>query len=149
VGCVVLKGDFAMVNLDLGANEFTFAGDRTQISYLTRSPGPIRPGEEDNGSLEYQGVEGDRTFSGKEIQLQGSPLGTLLTVTLKLRGDTGGLTITVLIPRVIDVTRDNPVTFETIGIKASSRGNFGGAGVDLEYTILPLLATAKKVLMPA
>jgi hypothetical protein len=28
-----------MPNLDLGTNEFTFAGDRTQINYLTRSPG--------------------------------------------------------------------------------------------------------------
>jgi hypothetical protein len=138
-----------MSNLDLGANEFMFTGDRTQINYLTRSPGPIRPGEEDNGSLEYQGIEGDRTFSGKEIQLQESPLGILLTVTLKLRGDTGGLTITVLIPQVIDVTEGNPVTFETIGIKASSRGNLGGPGVELAYTILPLLATAKKVPMPA
>jgi hypothetical protein len=54
-----------MANLDLGANEFTFTGDRTQITYLTRSPGPIHPGEEDNGRLEYQGIEGDHTFFGK------------------------------------------------------------------------------------
>jgi hypothetical protein len=138
-----------MSNLDLGANEFTFTGDRIQITYLTRSLGPIHPGEEDNGRLVYQGIEGDHTFSGKGIQLQESPLGTLITVTLQLRGDTGGLTITVLVPQVIDVTRDNPVTFETIGIKASSRGNFGGPGVELAYTILPLLATAKIVPMPA
>ena len=138
-----------MPNLDLGANEFTFTGDRTQINYLTRSLGPIRVGEEDNGSLVYQGIEGDYKFSGKGIQLQESPLGTLITVTLQLRGDTGGLTITVLVPQVIDVTRGNPVTFETIGIKASSRGNFGGPGVELAYTILPLLATAKIVPMPA
>jgi hypothetical protein len=138
-----------MPNLDLGANEFTFAGDRTQINYLTRSLGPIRVGEEDNGSLVYQGIEGDYKFSGKGIQLQESPLGTLITVTLQLRGDTGGLTITVLVPQVIDVTRGNPVTFETIGIKASSRGNFGGPGVELAYTILPLLTTAKIVPMPA
>jgi hypothetical protein len=139
-----------MVSPDLGANEFTFVGDRTQISYLTQSPGPIHPGGgEDHGRLEYQGIEGDRTFSGKDIELEDSPLGTLLTVVLKLRGDTGGLTITVLVPHVFDVTRDNPVTFETIGIKASSRGNFGGPGVELAYTILPLLATAKRVLLPA
>jgi hypothetical protein len=138
-----------MVAPDFGANEFTFTGDRTQISYLTQSLGPTHLGEEDNGSLEYQGIEGERTFSGKDIQLQESPLGFLLTVTLELKGDAGGLTITVLVPQVIDVTRDDPVTFETIGIKASSRGNFGGPGAELAYTILPLLATAKKVPMPA
>ena len=26
---------------DFGANEFTFAGDRTRITYLTEMPGPI------------------------------------------------------------------------------------------------------------
>jgi hypothetical protein len=41
------------------------------------------------------------------------------------------------------------VTFQTMGIKASSRGNFGGPGVELSYTILPLLATAKIELLPA
>lgn len=138
-----------MSNLDLGANEFTFTGDRTQINYLTQSSGPVRPGEEGGGRLEYQGVEGNFTFYGKDIQLQESPLGTLLTVTLKLRSDTGGLTITVLVPQVIDVTRDKSVTFETMGIKASSRGNLGGPGVELAYTILPLLATARSVLVPA
>jgi hypothetical protein len=138
-----------MPNLDLGANEFTFTGDRTQISYLTRSPGPIHPGEEDNGRLEYQGVEGDRTFSGKGIQLQESPLGTLVSVPLQLNVGAGGLVITVLIPQVIDATQDNPVTFETIGIKASSPGNFQAPGVGHAYTILPLLATAKIVPMPA
>jgi hypothetical protein len=139
-----------MSNPDLGANAFTFIGDRTQISYITRAlGGPIHPGEEDNGRLDYQGVEGDRIFSGKEIQLQESPLGTLLTVVLQRRDDTGGLTITILIPQAIDVTREDPVTFQTMGIKASSRGNFGGPGVELAYTILPLLATAKIELLPA
>jgi hypothetical protein len=138
-----------MSNPDLGANEFTFVGDRTQINYLTKSLGPLHVGEVDHGRLEYQGIEGDHTFSGKDIQLQESPLGTLLTVVLRRRGDTGGLTITVLIPHVFDVTRDNPVTFETLGIKASSRGNFGGPGVELGYTILSLLATAKIVPTPA
>jgi hypothetical protein len=139
-----------MSNPDLGANAFTFIGDRTQISYITQSlGGPIHPGEEDRGSLDYQGIEGDYKFSGKDIQLQESPLGTLLTVVLRLRGDIGGLTITVLIPQAIDVTRDDPVTFQTMGIKASSRGNFGGPGVELAYTILPLLTTAKIQIMPA
>jgi hypothetical protein len=91
-------------------------GDRTQISYITRAlGGPIHPGEEDRGSLAYQGIEGDYKFSGKDIQLQEGPLGTLLTVVLRLRGDTGGLTITILIPQAIDVTREDPVTFQTLG----------------------------------
>lgn len=138
-----------MTNMDLGANEFTFAGDRTQINYLTRAPGPIRPGQEEGGSLEYQGIEGNHTFSGKDIRVQESPLGVLLTVSLRLSADIGGLTVTVLVPRVIGVTRADPVVFGTMGIKASSLGNFRGPAAELAYTILPLLGTARSVSEPA
>jgi hypothetical protein len=61
-----------MVDANLGANEFTFSGDRTQITYLTQTPGPPH-----SGQLTYQGIEGDHTFTGKEISLERTPLGTL------------------------------------------------------------------------
>ena len=137
-----------MVDTDLGANEFTFNGDRTQIAYLTQAPGPVHPGQE-GGIVTYQGIEGDRTFKGKEISLEATPLGTLLTVPLRLNVDSGGLTVTVLIPQVLDVTRGKPVTFTTMAIKATSRGNFVSPGAALTYTIIPLVATASIVIMPA
>jgi hypothetical protein len=128
---------------------FTFTGDRTRIVYSTQTPGPIRPGEE-GGRLEYQGIEGNLTFSGHNISLQESPLGTLLTIMLKLNDDTGGLSLTVLVPRVLgaSVEKRNTVTFETIAIKATSRGFVVGEGVELTYTILPLLGTAKNEIQP-
>ncbi|MEA2617552.1 MAG: hypothetical protein QOE72_3335 [Chloroflexota bacterium] len=136
-----------MVDADLGANEFTFSGDRTQITYLTQTPGPLHPGQE-GGRLTYQGIEGEHTFTGKEIDLERTPLGALLTVTLSIIGDSGGLTVTVLIPQILDITRENPVTFTTIAIKATSRGNFISPGAALTYTIIPLMATASIVMIP-
>jgi hypothetical protein len=134
---------------DLGANLFTFTGDRTHIVYFTDTPGPIIIGQE-GGKLDYQGIEGNFTFFGRDISLQESPLGTLLTVTLKLMDDTGGLTLTVLVPRVFgaSVETRNTVTFETIAIKASSRGFVVGEGVELAYTIIPLLGTGKNEIQP-
>ena len=134
----------------LGANQFTFTGDRTHIVYSTQSPGPIQPGEK-AGKLEYEGGEGDITFTGQDIDLQDSPLGTLLTVTLKLKTDTGGITLTVLLPRVFGASEQahKTITCETIAIKASSRGGFVvGEGVDLTYSIFPLLGTAQNVIEP-
>ena len=138
-----------MQNPDLGADVFTFTGDRTNITYFTQTPGPIIIGQE-GGKFDYQGIEGNHTFFGRDIGLQESPLGTLLTVTLKVRDDTGGLSLTVLVPRVsgASVEKRNTVTFETIAIKASSRGSVVSEGAELAYTILPLLGMASNELLP-
>jgi hypothetical protein len=137
-----------MTQTDLGANRFTFTGDRTNIVYNTQRPGPIILGEDfSGGELEYQGIEGNRTFFGKDLTLQSSPLGTLLTATLKANDDTGGITLTLLIPPVV-LNASNALNFATVAIKTSSRGFTASAGPGLMYTILPLLATASRVIMP-
>ena len=134
-----------MAQLDPGANRFTFTGDRTYIVYNTQVPGPIRAGEDlSGGQLEYQGPEGNRTFFGRDMTVQNSPLGTLLTITLKFNNDTGGITLTLLIPHVF-VNEGNTLNFETLAIKTSSRGFTRSEGPDLTYTILPMLATASNV----
>jgi hypothetical protein len=138
-----------MMQFDLGANQFTFTSERTTITYLTQVPGPVKPGEDmSGGKLDYQGPEGNLTFSGKDIALQSSPLGTLLTITLRIKDDTGGITFTLLIPRVV-VNPDSALDFVTLGLKTSSRGFIIGEGPELTYSVLPLLAVARKVQVPA
>lgn len=132
---------------DLGANQFTFSGDRTQITYRTERGGPIRPGQQ-GGILEYRGIEGDFTFTGDGIALQDTALGTLVTVTLKANNDTGGLTVTVLIPRIIGAGLNKPVTFATMAIKTASRGFIATPGPSLTYTIVPLVGVASVVIIP-
>ena len=133
---------------DFGANEFTFAGDRTKITYLTQMPGPIPVGTTDEGRLEYQGPEGDHVFSGNQITRLDSALGTLLTVVLRPNADAGAINITVLVPKAFGVTRDNPVTFGTIAIKTTSRGFISTPGVELTYDVLPLVGQASQVFLP-
>jgi hypothetical protein len=137
-----------MVDLNLGANEFTFVGHGTRISYLTQVPGPVHPGEE-GGVLDYHGIEGNRTFRGGEINRQDSPLGILITVTLRLKGDAGGLTATVLVPHVSGVSLNNSVEFDTVLIKAASRGNLVSPGPELTYTLIHLKGTERELLEPA
>ena len=134
---------------DLGANEFTFAGDRTQISFLTETPGPIRKGSGQAGSLSYQGPEGDFTFSGDQITRLDSALGDLVTVVLRPNADAGDIKITVLVPKAFGVTREAPVTFGTVAIKTTSRGFTDAPGVKLTYDVLPLVGQAHQVIQPA
>jgi len=138
-----------MTQTDIVANRITFTGDRTNIVYYTQRPGPRVLGEDfTGGELNYEGPEATHTFFGQDITLQSSPLGTLLTITLKVKDDTGGITLTLLIPRV-SVNRGNTLNFETLAIKTSSRGFIAGEGPELTYTIVPLIAEASNIMMPA
>ncbi|HYR63716.1 MAG TPA: hypothetical protein VET24_13935 [Actinomycetota bacterium] len=102
-----------------GANEFTFSGAGTTITFFPATPGPVVAGHE-GGELHYQGPEGDLTFFGSQITRLDSALGTLLTVTLRApHPDVGGTTSTLVLPQVTGVTRQNPVNFETVGIKTT------------------------------
>lgn len=132
-----------------GANEFTFTGDRTQITFFPTAPGPVVAGQE-GALVEYQGLEGTFTFRGQQqVELTGSALGTLVSVTFPQVPDTGGLTLTILVPSAVGVTSDQPATFDTLAIKASSLGNMRPPpGASLHYSILPLLGTAKDVILP-
>lgn len=136
-----------MVDQDLGANEFTFTGDRTTVTFFPVAPGPLHVGD-DGGELIYHGVEGDLTFRGKEITRLDSDLGTLLTVVLQPNHDAGARNFTLLVPRAFGVTRQQPVTFGTLGVKTSTRGFIATPGVALTYDVLPLVGEAKDVILP-
>ena len=137
-----------MPNIDLGANEFTFTGDRTQVTYFPSLHfGPLHQGQE-VGELIYEDRDGKRTFQGKEIQVLGSPLGTLVTVPLSVNVGSGSTAFTLLVPKVFEVTRDKPVAFVTVAFRTSTRGTFVRPGPDLTSSVLPLLGEAKDVILP-
>ena len=129
---------------DLGANQFTFAGDRTKISYDTQTPIPNQ-----GGLLQYQGPEGNDTFTGDQIIRLNSVLGTLVSAVLRPNADAGDVKITVLVPSVYGVTPGSSVTFGTIAVKTTSRGFIDSPGVELTYDVLPLVAQAHQVIQPA
>jgi hypothetical protein len=113
-----------MTNHDLGANQFTFSGDRTRINYETQTPIPNQ-----GPLLQYQGPEGDHTFAGDQVTCLDSALGTLLTVVLRPNADAGAISI-------------------TIAIKTTSRGFINTPGMELTYDVLPLVGQASQVLLP-
>jgi hypothetical protein len=138
-----------MSQTNLGANKFTFAGENMQITYYPQAPGPLIAGQDTrNGKVEYHGLEGDKNFLGSGIQVQDSPLGRMLTILLKANDDSGGLSLTILLPNITGVTGDRPVDFATLAIKTASRGFVVQPGAILTYEVLPLLGTASKVLLP-
>jgi hypothetical protein len=136
-----------MGDQDLGANKFTFTGDRTTVTFFPVAPGPLQVGHE-GGELIYQGPEGDHTFRGKEITRLDSDLGALLTVVLQINTDAGGHNFTLLVPEAFGVTRQKPVTFGTLGIKTTTRGFIATPGVGLTYDVLPLVGQAEDVILP-
>lgn len=134
-----------MSGLDLGANHFTFTGENTSIVFDTQTPGPLTPGEDvSGGQLQYQGVEGDHTFRGKELVVEQSALGTLITIVLKVNNDTGGLNFTLLLPHVT-VSADKELSFQILGVKMATRGFIAGDGPQANYAVFPLLGTAQNV----
>jgi hypothetical protein len=145
---LLTKGrDDAMPNADLGANEFLFTGDRTQITFFPQTPGPLTP-EKAGGELQYQGPEGERTFFGQQITRLDTSLGTLLTVVLEPNADAGAISITVVVPQVFGVTRQQPLTFGTVAVKTTGRGFTTAPGVALTYDLLPLVGEAREAILP-
>jgi hypothetical protein len=67
---------------------------------------------------------------------------------LRLNADMGQLTATVLIPAVLGVSREKNVEFDTVLIKAASRGSVARPGPDLTYTVIHLRGTAEAVTLP-
>jgi len=132
---------------DLGANEFTFTGDRTSITFFPTTPGVVVVGHE-GGELRYEGPEGSLVVFGNHINRTESPLGTLLTIELRPDADAGQINVTILLPRVFGVERGSPVTFGTIAVKTTSRGFTTAPGVALTYDIVPLVGQAADVILP-
>lgn len=132
-----------MANGNLGANHFTFVGDQTQITYDTQTPIPNQ-----GGLLQYQGPEGQLSFTGDQIVCLASDIGTIVTVPLSLVSDTGSRKISVLVPTAYGVTPGNPVTFPTIAVKTTGRGSVQSPGVGLTYDVLPLAGQASQVFFP-
>lgn len=132
---------------NLGANEFTFTGDRTSITFFPTTPGPIVAGHE-GGELRYDGPEGPITAFGNQINRTESPLGTLLTIELRPNNDAGQINLTVMLPRVFGVERGSPVTFGTIAVKTTGRGFTTRPGAAPTYDILPLVGQAADVILP-
>ncbi|BCL80558.1 hypothetical protein ccbrp13_30230 [Ktedonobacteria bacterium brp13] len=115
----------------LGANLFTFTGVHTFITYNMAST-----------QFYYQGPQGKQTWSGNNVNVQDSPLGTLITVFFPGNPDVGIVSLTVLLPAV-DLISNAPAHFETFAMYAHHRGFILIPPARLTYTTIALHGTAQ------
>jgi hypothetical protein len=122
----------------VAANLFELSCSDTQITYSTSSfAGPPQ--------FSYTGPKGDHSFSGDQIDVQDTRLGTEVTVTLESIADLLTLTLTVVLPDVEGNLGDEH-SFATVGIFTSNHTTIAGPPpVAQSYEIIALDGVAKIV----
>jgi len=113
------------------ANQFKLSCSDTTITYSTSS----LAGEP---QFSYSGPKGDHSFSGDEIDVQHTALGTEVTVTLESIADLHVLTLTVVLPNVTGNLGDEH-SFTTVGIFTTNHTTIvGPPPVEQSYEIIAL-----------
>jgi hypothetical protein len=121
------------------ANLFELSCSGTEITYSTSSfAGPPQ--------FSYSGLKGNHQFSGDEIDVQRTKLGTEVTVTLETSPDRLLLTLTVVLPHVT-ATQGEEHSITSVGIFTSNHTTIAGPPpVEQSYETIELHGVAKSVL---
>jgi hypothetical protein len=127
------------------ANVFELAGNNVQISYSARGPFIDQPGLQP--TFTYQDQEQNLTFSGEQLRIQQSEIGTLVSVSLKISVDAGATILTLLLP-TITMGEAPAQPFETYAVVTHTFGNLprvGAVGARQIYNVLQLNGAARFV----
>lgn len=89
-------------------NVYELSNEKTQVSYFTS-------GVDGAPRFSYKGPKGSREFSGDEVRVQDSELGTEVTVTLEDIADMHVLTFTLLVPELW-IAPGSGLEVKTIGV---------------------------------
>ena len=138
-----------MTQQNPSASRYTFMNnDETiKIVYYPTAPGPLVQGQVVGPRVDYQGPEGNCTFNSSQVETLQSPLGQLITVTVKPSIDAGITTLTVLVPPINLAEQENQM-FATFGIETRSYGMLIKAGARLTYNVYELDGLAENVMLP-
>ena len=125
-----------------GANVFELSGDNVQIYYSARGPFIDQPGLQP--TFTYQDQELNLTFTGDQIRIQQSEIGTLVSVSLKRTVDAGATILTLLLPafNLIDM-QEQP--FETFAIVTKTFGTLPRVGAEQVYHVKKLEGVARLI----
>ena len=119
---------------------FDLQGQGITISYSTSSFG---------GKPQLSFKKGRQTlnFSGDEIAVTETGIGTLVTVTIAKTVDRGFTTFSILLPAIELRAGSTKQSFKTIGITTVHKTSIGGpvSGVLETYRTIALSGTAKQV----
>jgi hypothetical protein len=121
-------------------NLYELEGEHVKVTYSTTSfDGKPR--------LDYEEQQRKLQFVGDEIRTEKVEIGTLVTVTLYQKRDSGSATFSLLLPPV-NLTKSNESKIATQGITTFTRFSKiyeSNHGQTKFYTITPLSGTAKAV----
>jgi hypothetical protein len=97
--------------------------------------------------LTYKKGRQTLNFSGDEIGVLDTPVGTLVTVTIAVIADLGSTTFSVLLPRISLASGGAKQTFTTIGITTTNKTSIAGPvkGAQQTYKVVALRGTARQV----
>jgi hypothetical protein len=122
-------------------NLYQLQGCGISVSYSTT-------GLDGKPHFSYQDAVVSKSFTGEQIEVSKTSIGSLVTVVLRLTPDAGSTTFTVLIPSINLVSEGIPSPVDTIGITTVHRFSIAPAllkGQIELYTTTPLTGTAISV----
>lgn len=120
---------------NLAGGLYSLTGDNVQITY---EPNAF----DGQAHLTYQSADANRDFTGDEIRLQQTELGTILSVTLKPSVDAGATILNLLMP-AIRLQGEQEIPFQTLAIITQTYGMLPFHAVQPVYQVRNLNRTAQ------
>jgi hypothetical protein len=120
----------------LAPNLLVLQGEGVQVTYSTN-------GLDGRARLTYADRERTRTFTGDQIRVTATGVGTLVTVPLTTPPD-ASITFTVIIPRIV-IALGQTVPVDTQGFTMLARPPDAGSGQAQTYRCIELSGTARLV----
>lgn len=122
-------------------NLYELSCDGVELTYSTTSI-------DGSARFSFRDAERKLDFSGEQIRVRETELGTEVTVTLESIPDLRVVTLTLLVPD-INLGRETEVPFSTVAIETTNHTTIGGpsliTGPLQTYRVIELHGTAKSV----
>jgi hypothetical protein len=119
-------------------NIYELSGGFITVTYATT-------GIDGKPHFSYQDLQHTRDFSGDQIRTVNTEVGTLVSVTIRLTVDTGGITFSVVLPRV-NIPGEVAVPIQTVGITAIHKSPIVPVvGQRDFYTVTPMTGSASRL----
>ena len=116
------------------ATMFLLSGENIKVSYYINEDG--------SSQLDYQDADLNLTFTGNQVRIQQSEIGTLISVSLKTSVDAGATTFTLVLPQV-KLGGEIKQPLETFGIMTQNYGILPRVGAQLTNRVVQLQGTAQ------
>ncbi|HLJ89644.1 MAG TPA: hypothetical protein VKZ53_22735 [Candidatus Angelobacter sp.] len=123
-------------------NQFTLKGNHVTFAFLPGNAGR-------RAAVTYTDPSGTKQFAGSAVRVENVAIGTLVTVSLELTIDTGGVEFSVLLPNIQLANASSHQAFTTDGIRTAFKGpNSIPHTVSETYEFIHMTGTAESVAVP-